>query len=104
MQNVDSEKKVLVDGEELANGQEKKLGIGMKIKFGDEDEWQVSLDTLYLDWKTHICYPKSCSDANLQSIHVQQQTKAPVSGLSAAAGAAQCQNTCLEPGYILIWL
>lgn len=40
-QNVDSEKKVTVDGEELGKGKEKKLGIGMKIKFGDDSEWQV---------------------------------------------------------------
>ena len=41
MQNVDSEKKVTVDGEELGQGKEKKLGVGMKIKFGDDSEWQV---------------------------------------------------------------
>lgn len=39
--NVDSEKKVIVDGEELGKGKEKKLGVGMKIKFGDDSEWQV---------------------------------------------------------------
>lgn len=51
MQNVDSEKKVVVDGEELAQGKEKKLGVGMKIKFGDEPEWQVS----HVSRCTHCC-------------------------------------------------
>lgn len=41
VQNIDSEKKVTVDGEELGQGKEKKLGIGMKIVFGDDNEWQV---------------------------------------------------------------
>ena len=31
----------MVDGEELGQGKEKKLGVGMKIKFGDDSEWQV---------------------------------------------------------------
>ncbi len=41
MQNVNSEKSVTVDGEKLENGKEKKLGIGMKILFGDDTEYQV---------------------------------------------------------------
>ena len=41
MQNIDSEKKVTVDGEELGQGKEKKLRVGMKILFGDDNEWQV---------------------------------------------------------------
>ena len=41
MQNAGSEKKVLVDGEELGEGQEKKLKVGAKIKFGEDSEWQV---------------------------------------------------------------
>ena len=41
VQNIDSEKDVIVDGEKLENGKEKKLGIGMKINFGGETEYQV---------------------------------------------------------------
>lgn len=41
MQNVNSKKSVTVDGEKLENGKEKKLGIGMKILFGDDTEYQV---------------------------------------------------------------
>lgn len=41
VQNVNSEKSVTVDGEKLENGKEKKLGIGMKILFGDDTEYQV---------------------------------------------------------------
>ncbi len=41
MQNIDSTKSVTVDGEKLEQGKEKKLGIGMKIMFGDETEYQV---------------------------------------------------------------
>lgn len=62
MQNVDSEKKVIVDGEELGKGKEKKLGVGMKIKFGDDSEWQVRCCafTFYAGqvlcrWLTQIC-------------------------------------------------
>ncbi|KAL0050548.1 hypothetical protein WJX82_002041 [Trebouxia sp. C0006] len=41
IKNVNSEKSVTVDGEKLENGKEKKLGIGMKILFGDDTEYQV---------------------------------------------------------------
>ncbi|KAA6426014.1 MAG: hypothetical protein FRX49_03866 [Trebouxia sp. A1-2] len=41
IKNVNSKKSVTVDGEKLENGKEKKLGIGMKILFGDDTEYQV---------------------------------------------------------------
>lgn len=46
MQNVDSEKKVTVDGEELGQGKETKLKVGAKILFGDDNEWQVRYPVL----------------------------------------------------------
>ena len=56
VQNVDSEKKVVVDGEELGTGKEKKLGVGMKIKFGDDTEWQVRhLGNSCLKHRTYVC-------------------------------------------------
>jgi len=71
MQNVNSEKSVTVDGEKLENGKEKKLGIGMKILFGDDTEYQVQHmpSTLYAhkqsvfvsDCKhTRVCFGHAC--------------------------------------------
>ena len=34
-----------VDGEKLEHGKEKKLGVGMKINFGGETEYQVCYKT-----------------------------------------------------------
>ena len=56
MQNVNSEKSVTVDGEKLENGKEKKLGIGMKILFGDDTEYQVQhmAHTVYAHKQTAV--------------------------------------------------
>ena len=50
-QNVDSEKTVKVDGQEISHGQELKLKVGAKIDLGGETEYQVklSMPTHYAD-------------------------------------------------------
>ena len=42
LQNVDSEKTVKVDGQEISHGQELKLKVGAKIDLGGETEYQVT--------------------------------------------------------------
>ena len=57
-QNVDSEKSVTVDGQELKHGQELKLKVGAKIDLGGEIEYQVdaALHNLVLDSKCTILF------------------------------------------------
>ena len=73
MQNVNSEKSVTVDGEKLENGKEKKLGIGMKILFGDDTEYQVHHmpHTLYAH-KQSVVYLTSSTLKFVLGMHVSE--------------------------------